>query len=311
MSSAPFDTHPLLTGPWRRPVQMLAEQSVGGRTSIHDDSTAKKVGFSAGTIEGPTHFSQFDPLAHHLFGDAWFETGCISARYRNACVEGEEVQAWASPRKEGQSCVAAGMQKRDGTPVLTATLSIGSNQEPTEVEALLAKLEPARNLLIFGDLEVGMKGAEPETVVMDFDQNMGALYPFSLRAKLAAITEPCRWYGEESGALSPWGRAIIPTEMISVLLQYSSFKARFPVKPSVGLFVNQEIRLQAGPLFVGEPYRVEREVIALTESKRAESMWVRSSVFSKEDACVATMILNTAAMKASCPNYDEERAART
>ena len=42
---------------------------------------------------------------------------------------------------------------------------------------------------------------------------MGALYPFSLAQKLAAITEVCDWYAD--GKASPWGRAIIPTEMVT------------------------------------------------------------------------------------------------
>ena len=38
-----------------------------------------------------------------------------------------------------------------------------------------------------------------------------------------------------------------------------------PIKgPAVGLFADQEIRLIRGPLFVGEDYETEREVIALS-----------------------------------------------
>ena len=52
---------------------------------------------------------------------------------------------------------------------------------------------------------------------MDFDQNMGDLYPFSLAEKLKVITEPSAYYAQEH---NPWGRAIIPMEMLSVLFQY-------------------------------------------------------------------------------------------
>src|SRR5258707_7665454 len=82
-----------LTGPWRRPRQMLNAQVYDSHASIHDDATAQKLGFQGGTIEGPTHFSQFAPLCERLWGKSWFETGCISAHYRNPCFEGEEVQA--------------------------------------------------------------------------------------------------------------------------------------------------------------------------------------------------------------------------
>ena len=82
-----------LVGPWRRPHQMLHAQVYDSHASIHDDATAQKLGFQGGTIEGPTNFSQFAPLCERLWGRVWFETGCISAHYRNPSFEGEEVQA--------------------------------------------------------------------------------------------------------------------------------------------------------------------------------------------------------------------------
>src|SRR5262245_38728925 len=92
--TAPFDTPTALSGPLRQPRQMLAEQTYGGHLSIHDDKTAEDLGLRAGPIEGPTHFSQFDPLLFQLFGRDWFESGCISAHYQNMVVEGEEVRAF-------------------------------------------------------------------------------------------------------------------------------------------------------------------------------------------------------------------------
>ena len=66
--------------------------------------------------------------------------------------------------------------------------------------------------------------------------------------------------------------------MISVLLA-SSQQGRIPARgPAVGLFADQEIKLIKGPLFVDEPYEIEREVVALSGSRRTESMWVRSTV---------------------------------
>ncbi|MCH8813975.1 MAG: hypothetical protein IH957_02595 [Chloroflexi bacterium] len=304
------EPEPRIVGPWRKPVQMLAEQDIGGRASIHDEETARKAGFTGGAIEGPTHFSQLVPLGHELFGDAWHERGCISAHYQNACVEGDEVQAWAEQDPDGDNRARAGMQKRDGTPVLSATLSIGPDHPETELDALLARLRPADQLVILRDMKIGAKGAEVERVQMGFDQHMGKLYPFTLEEKLAVITESCQYYTKEGGAASPWGRPIVPFEMISVLTQYSSAQARFPVRqPVVGLFANQEIRLLDGPLFVGDEYLLEREVVALSESRRAESSWVRTSVReAKSERLVATTLLNSAVLKASYANYEEERA---
>ena len=115
----------------------------------------------------------------------------------------------------------------------------------------------------------------------------------------------------EGGAASPWGRPIVPFEMISVLTQYTTGLAKFPLRqPVVGLFANQEIRLLEGPLFVAERYRLEREVVALSESRRAESYWVRTSVReAKSGRLVATTLLCSAVMKASYPRYEQERAS--
>ncbi|MGN8550033.1 hypothetical protein ACQPTN_37765 [Bradyrhizobium sp. 13971] len=99
-------------------------------------------------------------------------------------------------------------------------------------------------------------------------------------------------------------------EMLSVLFQYRAREDRLPVRgPAVGLFADQEIRLLRGPLFPGETYWVEREVVALSGSKRTESMWVRSTVFDADNAVVATMLLNGASMKDSYANYASEHKA--
>ena len=63
-----FDTELVLAGPLREPKQMLAEQEYGGHLSIHDDAMAQDLGFSGAPIEGPTHFSQFAPHLHAVFG---------------------------------------------------------------------------------------------------------------------------------------------------------------------------------------------------------------------------------------------------
>src|SRR5581483_5547427 len=88
--TAAFDQSLFICGEYRRPRQMLAQQSYDGHLSLHDDGTAQALGFRAGPIEGPTHFSQFIPMLHRIFGDAWFERGCISAHYQNMVIEGEE-----------------------------------------------------------------------------------------------------------------------------------------------------------------------------------------------------------------------------
>lgn len=304
--TAAFATPLTLSGPLRAPLQMLQEQSYDGHSSIHDDAMAENLGFRAGPIEGPTHFSQFDPLCAQVWGRDWFERGCISSHFLNMVVEGEEVRAHVELPAEGETRARAWAEKADGTPVLEASASLGDG--PTLLEERMARLKPTGPLVILGDMRVGMTGRADEPVVMEMDQHMGDLYPFSLAQKLAKITERSPWH---DGAQNPWGRAIIPTEMVSVLAEYTAKSAGFPVNhPAIGLFADLEIRMVDGPLFVGEPYLIRREIVALSESRRTESYWTRTSIFDRAGAALkAVALLNHAVLKQSHPGYDEKRAA--
>ena len=141
---------------------------------------------------------------------------------------------------------------------------------------------------------------------MDADQHMGDLYPFSLTQKLQRITENSPWYSKSEA--SPWGRAIIPLEMVSVLAGYTSKQAAFPVRqPVIVLFADQEIRMVDGPLYVGEDYLIKLLVVALSESKRTESYWVRSRIYSADGSQLkAEMLLNHATLKHSYADYPQD-----
>ena len=220
MATRAFDTKletigQVLAGPWRAPVNMLLEQSYDNHVSLHDDAMAQKLGFKAGPIEGPTHYSQFVPLAEAIWGERFLTEGCLSAHYRNMVMEGEEVRAFIE-REPGEDHATIWASKKDGTEVLRGTASVGSNAPPTALDLRLNELAPLQQPVILRDLKVGRRTARTR-IRMDADQHMGDLYPFSLNQKLAKITEPSPWY---SGADNPWGRPIIPWEMVSVLVQY-------------------------------------------------------------------------------------------
>ena len=301
-----FSTPLALAGPLRKPRQMLGEQEYGGHSSIHDDAMAEKLGFKAGPIEGPTQFSLFPPLLEQIWGQAWFERGCISAYYQNMVVEGEETRAFALIPEKDATATRVWAEKADGTPVLEASASIDASE--TLLSQRMKALRSPEKLVILSKLRLGQTGVADERVRMDPDQHMGALYPFTLNQKLAAITENSPWYSNAKA--SPWGRAIIPLEMVSVLAAYSMHSAGFePKGPAVGLFADQEIRMIEGPLFVGEEYVLRREIVALAESKRTESYWVRTRIFdSAGKRQVAEMLLNHATLKHSYANYEAERA---
>ena len=293
-------------GEFRRPRQMLGDQEYDGHLSIHDDKMAEDLGFAGAPIEGPPTFSQFVPMLHEVFGDAWFERGCISAHYQTMVVEGEEVRAMVE-QVEGSSVTRINAEKRDGTPVLTGTASLGPEYGETELDMRRAKLRPAEQLVILSELSVGQMGAgNPEYAQMAMDQNMGAMYPFSLAQKLQKITENHPYYTDDN----PWGRAVIPLEMISVLTQYTGQSGFRSKGPAIGLFAAQEIKMINGPLFVDQPYELEREIIALSESRRTESNWIMTRVIDAEtDKLCAEVILNSATLKDSYANYEADAKA--
>jgi len=287
-----------LAGPWRKPVNLLKAQTYDAHASIHDDATAQKLGFRGGTIEGPTHFSQFAPLFHHLWGQAWFEKGVISANYRSPAYEGEEIQARVSLTDPVTATIEA--IKRDGTVVLTGTACVGEATGQTAVSSKRAAARPNADARILAGVRVGMCSSR-RSVSLPFGRRMGDLYPFSLDEKLRVITEPSRWY--HPGTASPWGKPVMPAEMISVLCQHIAAEDPFPVaNPVVGLFADQEVRVLSGPLVPDCAYDVEREIIALTETPKTESMWLRSRVY-LGDRLVAEMTLDQAFLKASSPLY--------
>jgi hypothetical protein len=264
---------------------MLHKQEYGGHASIHDSATAGALGLAGAPIEGPTHFSQLDPLAYEFFGDSCFERGCISAHFETMVVEGEEVRASATAT--GPESAVAEAWKPTGERVLAATITLGA--APTELETRLARVrerEPGP-LHIVDRVEVGWR-AGPWRASVTFGEPNGALYPFTLGEKLALITEPSAWY--EQGVATPWGRPVLPSEMLSVLVYKDGEQP--PVRqPAVGLFVDLEVRRRA-PVFVDESYSIEREVVAVGQTRRVESFWTRSIARDRSGAAVLEVLLH-------------------
>lgn len=296
-----FDTEITLTGPLRSPKQMLDDQLYDGHTSVHDEATAAKLGLAGAPIEGPTHFSQFDPLAVALWGDDWFARGCISAHFQTMVVEGEEVQA--SITTTGPTSARIEAHKADGTPVLTGTASIGPDHLPTELDARLAKFGDPGELFIVDRLHVGMTAGEGQQASIAHTERNGDLYPFSLAQKLDHITEPHPWYTPDGGASSPWGAAVVPFEMASVLAH--KLGVHLPVRtPSIGLFLDLEVRMLEGPLLVGRSYDLTHEVVGLGQSRKTESYWTRTTLIdSGTGAVAAQVLLHSGVFKASYPGY--------
>jgi len=304
MTSPLLSTTPItLSGPLRRPAQMLANQSYSGHKSVHDTESAAKLGLAGAPIEGPTHFSQFEPLGAALWGDRWFTHGCISAHFQTMVLEGEQVEVNMTLPGPGATRATINARKADGTPVLTGTASVGPDHGTTALSARLAAAiaQPPEKLYVLDQLQVGQKGPAGETIRAGFDDHLGDLYPFTLRQKIDTITEHLLYHAE--GAQTPWGAPIFPFEMMSVLTNVNSKDAGFKARqPSMGLFIDLEVKMINGPVQVGKTYGLEREVLALGASKRTESYWSRTTLWDGRTA-VAEVLLHQGVFKASYPGY--------
>ena len=192
------------------------------------------------------------------------------------------------------------------TPIRHAWPLLGGRRfQPLYVDDLIDGLTRAVGRRLTGLYNI--TGEEPVTITHE-DGN-GPLYPFSLAEKVARITEPHPWYTPNGGRASPWGRAIVPFEMVSVLTNKAG--RSFPVRtPSLGLFLDLEIELVDGPVFAGQPYRVHREVVGLSQSRRTESTWTRTTMTDVDTGKVAAVaLLHSGVFKASYPGYPQDRLA--
>lgn len=295
-----FDTEITLTGPWREPRQMLADQEYDGHASVHDEAVADKLGLAGAPIEGPTHFSQFDPLAASVWGDAWFEYGCISSHFENMVVEGEKVRA--TMVHGGGTTARIVAHKEDGSNVLTGTVTLGPDHSETELDRRLAAGRDPGELHIIDQLRVGEK-SRAVRATMTWAESNGNLYPFSLEDKIRAITETCEWYVPVSDDSTPWGGAIVPIEMVSVL----AAKCPRPGEvrgPAVGLFMDLEIRMLEGPVMVGHEYELVNEIVAVGQTRRVEHYWTRTTITDPTDGrTVCEVLLNQGVFKASFAGY--------
>jgi hypothetical protein len=227
-------------------------------------------------------------------------------------VEGEEVKASAQLPGPGATAVRIDAVKADGTPVLTGTAAIGPTSGETELAPRLAKAKanPPQGLVILDRLSVGQRGAPADVVETGADVHHGDLYPFTLADKLATMTEHLTVHDPVRGSTTPWGCAVVPVEMLSVLANRGSKSAGFEVRqPSLGLFIDLEVRLLGRPVLVGRRYRVEREIVALAESRRTESYWTLNTLVDEADGIpTAEVLLHQGVFKESYPGHPEGAA---
>ena len=253
-------------GGWREPKNLWRSL----KTSIHDDSTAQKVGMRGGTIPGTIHLSLFPPIMLKVFGDQWFENGSLSLYYTFATTDREKVRAViAQPsEKVNDIQVEAKIEMPDGKIVAKGTVSVGKPKELSYLQTLDLKNSKPEELRILSDYKPGYEFKPRDLLITQEDVDKG----------LAAITDHLEYYKGNS----PWGCGILsPTAMSRVMALGAELTATRTLN-AVAFYGATEIQNINGPVKVGVPYKVKGKIICAGASPKTEYFWYDSMLEEKE-----------------------------
>ncbi len=284
MSTAP------LSGPLWAARNWSADEGAG---SIHDDDTATSLGFRGGTVAGDIHMNQFPPVLVEVFGAEWFERGNLSLNFKNATIDQERVQVFVQPPAPGATQTTVWMEREDGLLVCKGTAALGDHSQSALRSIDLRPCDPSQ-LRILHRLQAGLSlgtyevFASPDKQYERFDKNL--------------ISDPLPWYRDSS----PWGEPVAaPCTLIEFLWGYPMQGLRPFVGDSVGLFGAIEVGHTHGPFLLNRRYRLESRVVCVGQSPQTEYVWYDTDAFNESGELVASMRMQSRAMKASSPAYAE------
>lgn len=272
-------------GGWRRPVNAAR----GASGSIHDDSTAQRLGMRGGTVAGSVHLELFPPLLLEAFGQRWYERGSLSIQFLYATRDREEVRAVISvpPQGEKDVQVEAWLETPDDQKVGEGTASVGDPEVLSALHARRLDAHEAEEPRMLAGLKAGDELPSRDVMITQEEVDR----------RLEIITDPLDWYRGDS----PWGGAIAtPANMVRALT------LALPSRPqAVGLFGAIELRNVNGPVKVGEPYRASGKIAYVGTSPRTEYYWYDSGLDDKDGKRIAEMRMMLRFMKGSSPLYQE------
>ncbi len=273
----------VLVGPMREPLNSARHYGEG---SIHDDSTAQKLGFRGGTVAGSLHMEQWPPLLAAAFGEEWFKTGGLSLYFKYATTDGEPVQAYVDRPAPGARQIRTWMKHGNGNLVAEGTASIGGPDPDSALRQRIAEVRAPEDLRIFSALSVG-----------DVSARVTASVPAkALDARVEIVTEPLDGYTDAS----VYGERIMTPALHVHLLSHGGRELMKGGVEGVGLYGAIELQYHRGPVFVDHDYEVQGEVLALSESPKTENVFYESTIFEPgSNEPVMSMIMMLRYMKQS------------
>jgi hypothetical protein len=243
--------------------------------SIHDDATAREIGFRGGTIAGSAHLDTLVPLGIGQVGRRWFESGSVSMYFRHATLDGEETVAKiVRPTSTANWMGSAVLETREGVVVGEGTIGFGSPEEPTALHGRDLR-HSNEGLRIVSNLHLGDEFSSVGRI--DASQVLD-------RCESGEVTEPLDWYVNES----PWGGAISPPSAIINLVSDAAgetFLGR--IGSAVGLWGALEVCFRGRPVPLDRSLAVRGVVIATGETPKTETLWYDAFV-DLDGECIAS-----------------------
>ena len=271
----------VLVGPERSPLNAARHHS----GSIHDDNTAKELGFRGGTIAGSLHMEQFPPLLAAALGEEWTRTGGCSLYFKKATTEGEPVRTFADKPKPVDKKIRIWMENREGDLVAEGSANIGGEDLDSTVRKRIASIPPPEDLRMLASIAIG----EPTPRVSD------KVSAEALDKRLEVITEPLPAYTDES---VHGGRILTPALQVHLMSQAAPKLLSNPANLGVGLYGAIELQQYGAPVFVDHEYEVQTTALAVGETPKTEYLFYESKLFEPGgEECILSMILMNRFMK--------------
>jgi hypothetical protein len=284
----------LYIGRWRRP----ANPHLHLKGSIHENTSAQRLGFRGGLVAGSIHSELFPPLLLKAFGQRWFERGNLSLYFLEPTLDREEVRAIVAVPPAGVSDVQVQVwaERPNGNRICEGTAAVGEPREPSALLARDLSHFPPGELHILADASVGDQFPTVEVGVSQEEMNQ----------RLEGTTDPLPWYRGPS----PWGGAVATTaNLVTAMMRpcYAYLEGHTKTQ-AVGLFGGIELRNINGPVLVGKPYRAAGHLISVGQSPKTEYLWFEAYMDDQGGRRTAEMRMMLRYMKASSPVYQQDPA---
>ncbi len=291
-NDAPFSVYSA-DGWFMGPMRFPTNNSHHEAGTIHDDATARDLGFRSGTIAGSIHMEQFLPLCEHAFGREWSRTGSLSLYFLNPSVDREGVQAMIGSNE----LAVAGCRQRfvqmktsSGLTVLEGSASVGAADHASAVRERFRQRRPATpdQVRILAGVPDNFSATNLPTMIPQAD----------IDVRLAIITERRAEFSDARR----FGHAVAP--LSAAVHAMRVFENALPLANSnfVGMFGAIDWQFLNGPVFADHAYLVDGCVLAIGESRKTEMLWYECTLRdTTTDQEIARMLMLSRLLKSTSP----------